>query len=223
MKDKLRKLLLAEGVSDVGFGTTEDDGVDGMNHVLSVVVRLSDAVIDGITDQPTHAYFHHYRTVNAFLDRAILKAGLCLQQHGFRYFPVAASQSINTDGKYYEGLYSHKKAAVCCGLGGIGKNSLFLHKDFGPSVRLGTLFTDCDFGCGKSAPLTVCDGCDLCVKACPAMAIKGVMWHEGISREEMFDPRACSEYMKKNFQQIGRGAVCGICIRCCPKRGGQAR
>ena len=205
------------GVSDIGFCRV-DDGAGGLKNGVSIVVRLSEAIIDEIDKEPTHSYFHHYRTVNAFIDRAILEIGLVLQKHGYRYIPIAASQSINKDGNNYEGRYSHKKAATCCGLGGIGKNSLFIHREFGAAVRLGTLFTDCDFGIEKQQPLDMCIDCDLCVKSCPAMAIKGTKWYEGIPREEMFDPRACSEYMKKNFQHIGRGAVCGICINRCIRK-----
>ena len=98
------------GVSDIGFCRV-DDGAGGLNNVVSIVVRLSEAIIDEIDKEPTHSYFHHYRTVNAFIDRALLEIGLVLQKHGYRYIPIAASQSINKDGNNYEGRYSHKKAA----------------------------------------------------------------------------------------------------------------
>lgn len=205
------------GISDIGFGRV-DDGIGTMKNVVSVVVRLSESVLEEIDVAPTHTYFHHYRTVNAFIDRAVLQIGMILQKHGFGYIPIAASQSININGNSFEGRYSHKKAAVSCGLGSIGKNSLFLHNKYGPAVRLGTLFTDCDFHCEEVIePPNLCSGCDACVRNCPAMAIKGVSWHKGVRREEMFDAKACSEYMKKNFQHIGRGAVCGICINRCMK------
>ena len=58
--------------------------------------------------------------------------------------------------------------------------------------------------------------CDLCVKACPSGAISGKAFVPGVEREEIFNPALCSEYMKKKFQHIGRGAVCGICMKVCP-------
>ena len=61
-----------------------------------------------------------------------------------------------------------------------------------------------------------CINCDKCVKACPSGAILGVSYYDGIKREEMFSPSVCSEYMKKAYQKIGRGAVCGICMQVCP-------
>lgn len=215
MNDQIKKeitdLLLSLGVGDVGFGKDENEKLSG---IVSIVVPLSDAVIDEIDSAPTHTYFHHYRTVNAFIDHALLRVGLYLQKKGYRYIPIPASQSVNLKGNDYCGRYSHKKAARLCGLGTIGKNSLFIHKTYGPAVRLGTLFTDCDFG--ESRPVTdSCLNCNECVKACPAMAIKGVMWREGIDRREIFDPKACSDYMKNKFSHIGRGAVCGICMKVC--------
>ncbi len=60
-----------------------------------------------------------------------------------------------------------------------------------------------------------CGDCNLCVNACPAYAISGEEWSESSPANMIIDPRACSEYMKKNFQDIGRGAVCGLCIVNC--------
>lgn len=215
--DALRNYLLEQGASDVGFSRIDDGDFGDCRYAVSVVVRLSDAVVDEITDEPTHTYFHHYRTVNAMIDQLLLKAGLFLQKEGFRYITVAASQSVNKNGWNYCGRYSHKKAACLAGLGTVGKNSLFLHREFGPRVRLGTVMTDCPLPCEKHEVKSVCGSCRLCKDACPANAILGGEWGPGVSREQIFNPSACSEYMKKNFQQIGRGAVCGICMRVCPK------
>ena len=48
------------------------------------------------------------------------------------------------------------------------------------------------------------------------MAIKGHEWTPDSAREDIIDAKACSDYMKRAFQHIGRGAVCGICMRVCP-------
>lgn len=214
IQDELRAFLLEKGVSDVGFFYDE---TEKLPYGMSIAVRLSEEIIDEIENEPTHTYFNHYRNVNAFIDAMLLQAGLFLQKKGYRYVTVAASQSINKDSWNYSGRYSHKKAATLSGLGSIGRNSLFLHKEYGSLVRLGTLFTDCRFDCGCKDIPNICDGCDICVKACPAKAIKGGSWHPGVPREEIFDPEKCSQYMKTQFQKIGRGSVCGICMKVCPK------
>ncbi|MDP4153748.1 MAG: 4Fe-4S double cluster binding domain-containing protein, partial [Bacillota bacterium] len=212
LTDELKSFLLSEGASDVGISNLPD-AVGGMSTAVSIVVRLSDAVVNEITDKPTHTYFHHYRTVNAFLDRLSMLCGLFLQQHGYDYIPIAASQSVD---KEYHGRYSHKKAAYFAGLGTVGKNSLFLHSVYGSRIRLATVFTDAPLTAGHPLEYSLCNGCNACVKACPAFAITGAEWEPGIERNKLFDPAACSNYMKREFQQIGRGAVCGICMRVCP-------
>ena len=212
----IRDMLLQEGAADVGFAKVLDGPFGENSYAISIVIRLSDAVVDEIDGEPTHTYFHHYRTVNAFIDRLVLRTGIILQNHGYKYIPIGASQSININGWNYNGRYSHKKVASLAHLGGIGKNSLFLHKDYGARVRLGTLFTNCEFETKKEEYHSPCTECDRCVKACPSGAIKGTLWQPGTERSQVFDPEKCSEYMKKNFKNIGRGAVCGICMRVCP-------
>lgn len=218
---ELSEMLKKSGVADVGFAKV-GDAPGGLPYAISIVVPLSGAIVDEIGDTPTAQYYHHYRTVNAYIDRMLLTAGLLLQREGYRYIPVAASQSINHgDVRSHTGLYSHKKAAVLAGLGTVGKNSLFLHPVFGPRVRLGTLFTDCPLADGHSTTAETCGSCEVCVKACPAHAIKGAPWHAGIARSALFDPEACNQYMRGHFMKIGRGAVCGICMKVCPKAGGR--
>lgn len=221
LQEELIDFFKNNGVADVGFCRVPDGPFGEKSCAVSIAVKLSDAVTDEITDKPTHTYFHHYRTVNAFIDRTLLQAGFLLEKYGFRYIPVAASQSINADGWNYEGRYSHKKAACLAGLGGIGKNGLFLHKKFGARVRLGTLFTDCPFETEEHEYFSPCIECGACVAACPSGAILGKSWRPGMERSEIFDPKKCSEYMKKEFKNIGRGAVCGICMRVCPYGGGK--
>lgn len=213
VQSELREFLLEKGVSDVGFFADE---AAPLPYGVSIVVRLSEAIIREIGDEPTHTYFNHYRSVNAFIDSMLLQTGLFLQRRGYRYITVAASQSINKDGWNYQGRYSHKKAACLAGLGSVGRNSLFMHSEFGSLVRLGTVFTDCPFECPSEPAENSCNGCDICVNACPAHAIKGGDWSPGTERSEIFDPEACSHYMKDKFKHIGRGAVCGICMRVCP-------
>ena len=214
ISEELKEYLISEGASDVGFFTCDDGPLP---FGISVVVRLSREIVKEIDGAPTLTYFNHYRQVNAFIDRLLLQAGLFLQKKGYGYITVAASQSMNNEGWNFRGRFSHKEGATLAGLGGVGKNSLFYHKEWGSLVRLGTVFTDCPLETGKRYELDICGECTKCVDACPAGAIKNTEFYYGISREELFDPQKCSDHMKKAYQKIGRGAVCGICMRVCPK------
>ena len=215
MEEELRRLLTQWGAVDVGFAQVED-GPGGFGWAVSAVVKLSDGVVDEIQGAPTHSYFHHYRTVNFAIDQMILQAGMLLERRGYRYLPVAASQSINLDGNSpFQGRYSHKKAACLAGLGTIGRSGLFLHRQFGPRVRLGTLFTDCPFPSAPAPTLPPdrCGGCRRCLEACPAGAILEGPVSAAAPR---IDPASCSTHMKTAYQKIGRGAVCGVCMAVCP-------
>ncbi|MBQ6467036.1 MAG: epoxyqueuosine reductase [Clostridia bacterium] len=211
---ELKDYLISEGASDVGFFKCEGGPLP---YGITVVLRLSPEIVREIDGKPTLTYFNHYRQVNAYIDRLLLQAGLYLQKKGYGYITVAASQSMNEEGWNFKGRFSHKEGACLAGLGGIGRNSLFYHKEWGSLVRLGTVFTDCPLETGERIPLDICGSCRKCVDACPAGAIKFTEFHYGIEREDIFDPQACSEHMKKAYQKIGRGAVCGICMRVCPK------
>lgn len=216
MINKIKDLALSLGVSDIGFAPCEPpEEYKGLKNSISIVIKLSDSVIDAIDEAPTHTYFHHYRTVNALIDHILLRIGLLLGQNGFRYVPVAASQSIGGT----KGLLSHKMQAVKAGLGSVGKNALFLSRKFGPRVRLGTILTDCDLSEGYAPAFSedICSGCNICVSACPAMALSGKAFDITRPDEPIIDALACSKFMKEKFQHIGRGAVCGICMRVCPK------
>ncbi|MBR7163715.1 MAG: epoxyqueuosine reductase [Clostridia bacterium] len=213
MTDKITKQLLEEGASEVGFSAvTPPPEYSALTNAVSIVVHLSDAVIDTVENGPTHTYFHHYRTVNAFLDRLALSAGLLLEKAGGKYVCVPASQS--TQG--FSGLFSHKQAAVRAGLGTIGKSALFLSNRFGPRVRLATVLTDLDLSAGfrPMSDKNPCKTCSICTKACPAMAISGKTFEE--AGNHILDRAACSTHMKQAYQKIGRGAVCGICVSVCP-------
>lgn len=187
-------------------------------YAITFGIRLSDAIIDEIEDKPTYTYFNHYRSVNTLIDQIGLRTALFIQDIGYRAYTIPASQSIPDAPVPYSGIFPHKTGAVASGMGWIGKNGLFIHKNFGPRVRLGTVLTDMELVKPEKFKVleSKCGTCKKCVQACPAMALTGKAWHIGVKREEIVDAKACSEYMNKNFKHIGRGSVCGICVKVCP-------
>lgn len=221
--EELMHLLIGLGASFAGFSDVSGKtaaGFRNLHYAATIGIRLSDAILDEITDKPTYTYFHHYRTVNAALDQIALRGVMFIQQCGYDAVAVPASQTVNDADGPYMGIFPHKTAAVMAGLGSIGKNGLFLHREYGPRVRLATILTDMPLIADmmNAEETSPCLGCDACVQACPAMALTGRQWHEGMARDGIVDAKACSDYMNSRFKHIGRGSVCGICIRVCPVR-----
>ncbi len=220
---EIENLALDLGIAQIGFTETaplHKGYAEKLPYTISLTVRLSDFVIDEIETEPTFAYFQHYRTANAFIDRVVFELGTYIQSQGYTYLPIAASQSIPDGHDGLSGIVSHKAAARQAGLGSIGKNALFISKLYGPRVRLGTILTNMPFNTVvENENPDLCGNCNLCVTNCPAMALRSKVWQPGTRREEIVDAAACSAFMKSKFQHIGRGSVCGICIRSCPKKG----
>lgn len=213
MYEEIKKALLTGGAAIVGTSYQEETPFDGLHYAISFGIKLSDAVIDTIgEDGPSKTYFHHYRTVNSLLDQLALKAVIDIEKAGFSAANVPASQSVEG----YRGLFSHKKAAVAANLGWIGKNALFISGEIGPRVRLATVFTDMVLPVAPTVYKDGCGDCTICRDMCPSGAISGKTWTKEDASTDFFDPALCSAYMKDHFGMIGRGSVCGICMRFCP-------
>ena len=218
----LKSLLINEGATQVGFSMPVNKlkpAFRDVPYAITILIRLSKKVISTIDAKtgPTPIYYHHYRTVNTLIDQITLKAVLYLQNEGFNAIAIPASQTIPDKNKPHHSDFPHKTGAVMSGMGRIGKSSLFISNDYGPGVRLGTVFTDMELPLSDfDLDNNKCDKCNNCVSLCPAGAIKGNLWYEGIDVEDLVDVIACNDYMREKFTGIGRGAVCGICIKACP-------
>ena len=162
MNDYISQFLKERFVSDVGFARCDDTPFDGLFSAVSMAFRLSDAVIDQIDNAPTHTYFQHYRTMNAYIDSTAHQLVMALQSQGYNAAAIPASQSIEG----LSGLFPHKKAAVRAGLGYIGKSCLFVSNKFGPRVRLGTVFTDAPLETVCMEQKSLCGDCNICASSC---------------------------------------------------------
>lgn len=207
------------GASKCAFSNLEGILPERYRHLkygISIAVRLSDAIVNEIEDKPTHTYFHHYRSLNALIDNITLRTSLLLQDWGYLALAVPASQTVKTEDDFYTGIFQHKTAARLSGLGWIGKNALLITPEYGPRVRLGTVFTNMELPVDNKQIIRDCGECTLCTDACPAAAIQGRNWRQGMQRSSLLDAEACSNHMRSKYKLIGRGSVCGICMKVCP-------
>jgi epoxyqueuosine reductase len=182
--------------------------VSKFDAAVALGLKLAEAVLEDIQSQPTPLYFHHYRQVNSFLDRAALQTALWIQAQGFQALPIAASQIIDWNKQL--GQVSHKKIGYLAGLGWIGRNNLLVNPELGARFRLVTVLTDMPLAFDRPQG-NDCGDCRQCLDVCPAGAIK--------ENAGDFDHLACYEKLKE-FRQRGLVSqfICGVCVKACAGR-----
>ncbi|MHA2212376.1 MAG: 4Fe-4S double cluster binding domain-containing protein [Candidatus Thorarchaeota archaeon] len=210
----LEKHILKLGADLVGFADMTGLVHDEWEHLprgISIAIRLSDVVIDGIARRPTLMYSNLYRSVNEKLDSIANAAASYLEKKDFATQLIPASVYVSKQ----ELSLSHKKVATRGGLGWIGRNSLLVTPQYGPRVRLVSILTNAPFETASPVCHGECGDCSECVASCPSKALTGLRWHSGRQTHEMIDLIACELHIRDLEQRLG-APVCGVCISVCP-------
>jgi epoxyqueuosine reductase len=215
-QEQLEKLILDGGadlfgIADLTKVKTDDFLLDSkllakFPYAIIIAKKLSEAVLEEIVDHPTKLYFHHYRTINMFLDQLATRIACEIEKAGFSALPIPASQIV--DWQNQKAHLSHKRIAQAAGLGWIGRNNLLVTPEYGAQVRLVTILTDMPLTAASVRRLAECGSCFECISVCPAQAIK--------ERKEDFDHIKCFEKLKE-FQKKGYSSqyICGVCVKVC--------
>ncbi|MGO9568086.1 MAG: 4Fe-4S double cluster binding domain-containing protein [Desulfomonilaceae bacterium] len=197
-----------------GISTPKDDAGKGFPFALACAVPVKPQIMASIRNGPNQNYCDEYGRLNEVINQLAGTLAAEMTARGFRAQPLLASE--RTDSVNIKGDFPHKTAATRAGLGWIGRHCQLVTRQFGPWVRLGTVFTDMVLPTGKPLERSYCGRCKRCVDACPANALKGKTWYPGLPREEILDVRACDQWKKENYFQYRNGHVCGICSSVCP-------
>ena len=219
MDKKKNYLQLKKFCSDLGvdlFGVADISAIkkdfmlspkllEKFDQAICLGVRLSGGILEEISDAPTRLYFHHYRAVNTFLDQAAIKVYSYIQRKGYLALPIPASQIL--DWQNQKAHLPHKKLGVLAGLGWIGRSNLLVNKNLGSQFRLVSVLTNIPLK--LDLPLEKdCGDCMLCVKACPAGAIK--------EEPLKFDHGKCFEKLQSfQKQRLVDQYICGVCVKAC--------
>lgn len=70
-----------------------------------------------------------------------------------------------------EVIIDYNKAATLCGFGAVGLHGKVIAPKYGTFMRYVFIITDAPLECGKPFEGNLCDGCGLCVSACPGHAV----------------------------------------------------
>lgn len=215
-REKLKKFSQDLGVSLFGIadvtgireGFYLDKGLTSkFDWGISMGKQLIDSILEEIEDRPTRLYFHHYRQLNFFLDRAAFLLSSYIQELGHKALPIPASQVI--DWEKQRAHLCHRTVGALAGLGWRGRSNLLVNPKLGARFRLVTVLTDIPLAADK--PLEAdCGDCRACLEPCPAQAIK--------ERREDLDYQACFEKLQE-FKRSGLGIgqhICGVCVKACP-------
>jgi epoxyqueuosine reductase len=171
-----------------------------------IALRVSRAVLATLEDGPNLLYSHHYRQVNAQLDRAATTISAEIERQGCSALPVPASQVV--DWQNMAGQVSHKAVARMAGLGWRGRNNLLVTPQLGARVRLATILTDLRLA--PDHPLEAdCGSCRRCVAVCPAKAIG--------EAPAAFNLAACYDKLNEFHRtRLVQQHICGVCVKACP-------
>jgi len=221
----LQERILGWGASLVGFADLRGVAPFPFSrwpNAVSIAVALDPTVVAGLQDGPTPEYYEEYERVNCLLNEIAAKSADFISSLGYRAEPFPATIVDKSQGDEYERTlrvaFQHKTAGTRAGLGWIGKSALLVTPQFGPRVRLATVFTDMPLDVGQPVTAGRCGDCGACLARCPAGAIKGQEWQVGLPREELIDASVCRAKAKQLLlERVGvEDSVCGVCMSVCP-------
>ncbi len=184
---------------------------------ISLVFRLSDAVVDSILkqEQDKQLSFNNYcyHAVDYWQNTGTVRLARMIEQKGFIAYPVPASYGVYAE--KLAGLVSHKLVARAAGLGWIGKSGLFLTPQDGPRIRLATILTNAKLNTEKPMS-SKCGNCTICIDKCPVGAIQDI---NILTEWPKIDVNKCHQYQTELKKSLGveiDRCICGLCQAICP-------
>ena len=111
-------------------------------------------------------------------------------------------------------------AAVQAGLGTRGRNGLLLTEKYGSWVFIGEIITTMSLP-PTDRQLQLCDGCDLCIRACPTGALTQDGFHAELCLSAITQQKKpLTPEQEEMIRQTGCAWGCDICQKACPQNRG---
>jgi len=209
----VKQFLAEHGINIVTFADLRDIDSQirfGLNYGICFAIPLD---VFPETECASEEYYTEYRRINAKLKEISLLVEKRITEIGFS----ALSLTRNKQNEDYRTILPFKTLATKSGLGWIGKSSLLITQEYGSAIRLNGVITNMPLETTDPIYKSLCGNCRACVDACPAGAIKGVLWEIEKDRDELIDPVKCKRKVIERGKQMGvTVGSCGICISVCP-------
>jgi epoxyqueuosine reductase QueG len=223
LKERIVRKAKEIGANLVGVAPVdrwEEDGVVPADYrpqaiwskTRSVIVFGVPMLLPVIETTPSINYQEHYDTTNRLLDEISYRLANWLTGEGY------ASVSLPRDG--YSSLeallenpfasFSHTWAGYYAGLGTVGLARNLLVPEYGPRLRLNSVFTNVDLPGDEVLKENLCNPCGLCEKTCPTGAIRARA--DGLIGD--LDKDACTRHHIE-LRKEGHWP-CGVCVKVCP-------
>lgn len=216
LTQEFKQLLLEEGASLVGFG--DMTGVENAKYPVGVSVALAvpPRIVRDLLTAPTMEYYDMYHAYNQKLNAIVMAGESFLKERGYRAW-AQTTDRVQVNQQHRSAL-PHKTVATRAGLGWIGKNGLLVTPQYGSAMRISSLLTDAPLACSEAIVHSRCEACDICVRHCPAQALKGALWEAGMERSLIVDVDSCYQ---KQLEIMKRETgietdLCGKCFAVCP-------
>jgi epoxyqueuosine reductase QueG len=177
----------------------------------TVIVMGVQMLLPIIESTPSINYQEMYNAGNQVLDQAALRLAAWLNGlgHAAIYLPRDGYGNLEILRRKPAASFSHAIAGKYAGLGTIGTSHMLLTPEYGPRVRLVSVFTSAELPGDKLLKEELCNGCGLCVRLCPVQAFTKVKGE--LIAKMAKDP--CTERHQELRKQ--NCWPCGICAKVC--------
>jgi epoxyqueuosine reductase len=204
--DNLREFAYSLGVGPIGFTKLPRDlifqgfGVKFDNAIVLAMEMDEEKICKAPSQETMNMVFGTYDNLGIAANRV----AAYLREQGY------AAQADHPLG----GLVLFPPLAQIARIGWVGKHGLLITPEYGPRVRLATVYTSI-----QNLPFTggnvhgwiddYCKICGLCIKQCPTNAIldEPIVQQTGLVTH--IKQRACFEYFAQFYG-------CSVCIKACP-------
>ena len=178
----------------------------------TVIVIGVPMLLPVLESTPSINYQEMYNTTNSLLDQIGFRLSVWLNDRGHSsiFMPRDGYGNLEILLNKYQGCFSHVFAAKYAGQGTIAYSHNLITREFGPRVRIVSIFTSLKLAGDPVIEKDICIKCDVCNKLCPSNAFT--------TRDDSIiadmDMDACTRYHME-LRKENRWP-CGICCKVCP-------